>query len=350
MTTTAAADTTSQQQASAPAAQEQLHQQKPLDPAQERAVRPILSAMTQAGVSWKIVESIAGGHVDVAVDSNPSHALQLACAAMGNGVVRIIQYVPQGRSAAQIDVLEAGAAAPVRLRLHKQGRCAAGSSLMRRWRKADGLMLVFLGPDGAGKSTAIRLIKDGMLKNVFADRKSFHFRTDLVKPAPHAAGGVRNPHGKPPRGLIMSLAKVLMWWTDYSMGYIKEVLPRLRRGSLIIFDRYVFDLLIDRKRYRYGGPVGLLSWLTRSVPGPDLLIVFDAPAEVIQQRKQDISFEETCRQRQAFADLAGRMENSHIVNADQPAEKVARDIENIVVDFLVERARQRIGLPEGRRS
>src|SRR5437764_2616768 len=200
-------------------------------------------------------------------------------------------------------------------------------------------MIVFLGPDGVGKTTAVKLLQEGVLGHIFKVRKSFHFRTQRVK-ASSGVGAVRDPHGKPPRGLILSLAKLGMWWMEYTVGYLLDVRPQLTRGGIVFFDRYVHDLLIDQRRYRYGAPVTLLRWMARCVPQPDLVIVLDAPAEVIQARKQDITFEETCRQREAYAELARRSDRGHIVDAARPAAEVAADIERVVLEFLSQRARR----------
>ena len=49
------------------------------------------------------------------------------------------------------------------------------------------------------------------------------------------------------------------------------------RTRLVIFDRYIYDLLVDSKRVRYGGPAWMLRLLARIVPRPELVILLDAP-------------------------------------------------------------------------
>ena len=70
----------------------------------------------------------------------------------------------------------------------------------------------------------------------------------------------------------------------------------------------VLDAIVDPKRYRYGGPIWLLNLIWKITPKPDLIVLLDAPAEVIQQRKKEVPFEETAERllatvRPAYAQL-----------------------------------------------
>src|SRR5512133_2229718 len=82
-----------------------------------------------------------------------------------------------------------------------------------------GAMVVFLGPDGAGKSTVTNAIANGIGRTVFNGHRYFHLRPSMVHGA-RGPGQVRDPHGKPPRGLLASILKLGIWWTDYTFGYL----------------------------------------------------------------------------------------------------------------------------------
>jgi len=77
------------------------------------------------------------------------------------------------------------------------------------------------------------------------------------------------------------------------------------------------------------------------VPKPDLCIALDAPAETLISRKTEISFEELERQRKAYVELVGSVQNGRIVDAAQPLEDVAAAIEDIILDLLAKRAERR---------
>jgi thymidylate kinase len=152
------------------------------------------------------------------------------------------------------------------------------------------------------------------------------------------------PHSRPPRSLVASLAKSLFWLLDYTVGYQVTVRPALVRSTLVLFDRYLLDVLVDPMRYRYGGHKWLIRVLWWLAPKPDLVILLDAPPEVLQSRKSEVSLEETVRQRTAYQELITGLSNGHVVDAALPVERVAAQIEAIVLDFMAHRTAQRLGL------
>lgn len=106
---------------------------------------------------------------------------------------------------------------------------------------------------------------------------------------------------------------------DYTAGYAVKILPALAQNNLIVFDRYYHDLLVDPRRYRYGGPMWLVRWIGKLIPKPDLWVLLDAPPHVLQARKQEVTPQETARQREAYLDLANKLPNFHVVDASQPS-------------------------------
>ena len=61
------------------------------------------------------------------------------------------------------------------------------------------------------------------------------------------------------------------------------------------------------------------------------------PPEVLQKRKQEVSFEETERQRRAYLEQVESLGNGHVVRADQPLEHVLTDVSEIVLRHLAQR-------------
>jgi thymidylate kinase len=218
---------------------------------------------------------------------------------------------------------------------------------LRRIAQPIGLMVAFLGPDGAGKSTLMTRVKQDLSPQVCHFVKSYHLRPHLggVESGP---GDVRGPYAKSPRGVIPSLAKLGLWWADYTVGYFVAILPWLMRSAFVLFDRYYHDLLVDQRRYRYGGPLGLVRFVGRFVPQPHLVILLDAPPEVLQARKKDVPFEETVRQREAYLRLVRSLPNGYVVDASRPLDNVATEIEWIILDYMAERTARRLGLKGNR--
>jgi thymidylate kinase len=113
---------------------------------------------------------------------------------------------------------------------------------------------------------------------------------------------------------------------------------------LVLHDRHLVDTLVDPRRYRYTGPSWLLRLIWRLIPKPDLVILLDAPAEVLQARKQEVPFEETTRQRQAYLSLVGTIRNGHVVDAARPMEQVIGEVNDMILRHLATRIGQRFGL------
>jgi thymidylate kinase len=140
-------------------------------------------------------------------------------------------------------------------------------------------------------------------------------------------GIVVDPHGKPRRSAVVSLAKIFVW-------LMEEWYARLfqdRNEALLICDRYYHDLLIDPVRYRYGGPTWTAKAVGRLMPQPDQWILLDASPEVLQSRKQEVPWEETARQRNAYVAFVQAQKNSAIVDASQSLDKVVTDVEQVIL-------------------
>jgi thymidylate kinase len=127
------------------------------------------------------------------------------------------------------------------------------------------------------------------------------------------------------------------------LGYIFVVRPKLIRSTLVVFDRYYHDLLVDPRRYRYGGPMWLARLIGKLIPQPDLWILLDAPAEVLHSRKKEVSYEETVRQRKEYLKLMSVVKNGVVIHAEQPLEAVVADVNKAVLEYMEQRTEDRIG-------
>lgn len=209
-----------------------------------------------------------------------------------------------------------------------------GRSLLAR---PEGLFVVVLGPDGSGKSTIIeRLIADLATGRSMIPVRRFHWRPTL-RDNPHWQANTA-PHAKAPRSRAMSWAKMAFLLGTFNAGYVTRVMRPRHRFTVVVFDRYFHDLLVDPTRYRYGGPTWLARRVAKLVPQPDLWVILDAPAATLQARKQEVSFEETARQRAAYLSLARELPNAHVVDVDRSVDDIVSDVKSIVLDNLAARA------------
>jgi thymidylate kinase len=209
--------------------------------------------------------------------------------------------------------------------------------------RPTGGWIVFMGPDGCGKSSVIEAISK-QFAPAFRDVDRFHMQPRILGRRGAGKGSVTDPHGLAPRGLLASIAKVFYLTTDYFLGYLLRIWPAIIRTRLVIFDRYIYDLLVDSKRVRYGGPKWLLSLAARVIPRPELVILLDAPAEVLWTRKQEVAFEEVIRQRKDYLQLATRLPSTIVIDAAKPLPEVLHDVAEALIAHFSQRTAARLGL------
>lgn len=204
--------------------------------------------------------------------------------------------------------------------------------------RPTGLAVAFLGPDGSGKSTVMDLVERD-LAPAFRRSAQYRLRPGLTKgenPTP-----VTDPHGRPRWGRMLSFAKLASWCAHYTLGYALHVYPKLVRSTFVLFDRYYQDLLVDPARYRYGGPRWTARAVGRLLLRPHMVILLDAPAEVLLARKQEISPDEIVRQRAAYLKVVRGLPNGYVVDASRPLGEVLADVEGLILDHMAGRTARR---------
>lgn len=198
-----------------------------------------------------------------------------------------------------------------------------------------GLFIAVLGPDGAGKSTLIDKL-ELKLSGAFRYSAKFHLRPGILG-TKDEGNPVTDPHGTPPRSYLVSLLKLFYYMADYVLGYMFMLYPKFVRTTMVVFDRYYDDILVDPARYRYGGPSTLAELTHYFIPKPDLILTLDVSEEMILKRKQEVGKEELIRQRKSYRELAAKLPNAVILDSDQNPEKLADDASEIIIDYLHKR-------------
>lgn len=198
--------------------------------------------------------------------------------------------------------------------------------------------ICLLGPDGSGKSSVISEVSQ-RLKFTTKQITCKHLKPQVLGKKTEKV--VTNPHAKPPRSKTVSTMKILSWLLLY---WFDHFLHGHKNCALIIWDRYYHDLLVDPMRYRYGGSLRIANIIAKLVPQPDIFILLDAPATILQARKQEVSFEETARQRESYIELINRLENGFIVDTSQNIKKVVEDTQKIIINLMAQKTRNRLDL------
>lgn len=184
--------------------------------------------------------------------------------------------------------------------------------------------IAFLGCDGSGKSTVIERVDAGLREQGIAVRQG-HWRPAPFDARRDNSGTADDPHSVPPRGTVASLAKLgwlaCSWWAGWFRG-----LRRGARDGTLIFDRYHADLLVDPRRYRYGGPLAFAKLASALMPQPDLVIFLDAPADVLYARKQEVPVETLASSRRRYLALCQTHSRFSVIDASQPVDRVVASV------------------------
>lgn len=224
--------------------------------------------------------------------------------------------------------------------------------------RPPGLAVAFFGPDGAGKTTVRSLVAEAPVASVpFKEIKPQQHLLAVtlpglaavarffLRPFPQSWGRPeldRNPHGKPPHSPAASVFKFTYYTIDQLLSEPKRR-RKLARNPLHLHDRHMFEVAIVPRHHRFAGPNWLARLIARVIPKPDLVILLDSPAEVLQSRKQEVTFAESARQREVYRSVVGKMPNGRIVDGTQPLEKVAADARRLIVEFVAARTARRFG-------
>jgi thymidylate kinase len=98
----------------------------------------------------------------------------------------------------------------------------------------------------------------------------------------------------------------------------------------VLFDRYHGDLLVDPRRYRYGGPMWLARLACRLMPQPDRVIFLDAEPVVLLSRKQEIDEASLARSRSGYVSLCATHPRFETIDASRPLDEVAALVMEII--------------------
>ncbi|WP_239143346.1 hypothetical protein [Actinoplanes philippinensis] len=129
------------------------------------------------------------------------------------------------------------------------------------------------------------------------------------------------------------LRRVAAWYYagEYGWRYLRHVLPALVRGRVVIADRWVYDL---RESPWPGSAAARVAEVL--VPAPDLLVLPDAPIDVIHRRKPERSVAEQRQQQERFHSLLAEsparcaemvIDTSGPASGDRVADVVAAVVE-----------------------
>lgn len=199
--------------------------------------------------------------------------------------------------------------------------------------QSQGITVAFLGPDGSGKSTII----DGLQKkNLPFDQSDYFHLKPVLKDKNASNIVVGDPHGKEAYGFFKSTIKLLVFIWQYNRGWQKNIRKLKSKSSLVIFDRYYDDLLVDHRRYRYGGSKTIAKFVRNFIPRPELYFILTADPDVIHSRKQEVSLQELTRQVTDYRKL-GDGKRYFNIDVNRSPNEIVSEIVEILTNEINER-------------
>lgn len=240
-------------------------------------------------------------------------------------------FIASLRSDGTLDIAHAGTGRMTSSHTSSNPERSAAQSVLemlaeieRTARRSNGISLLLVGLDGAGKTTFARKL---CARNEFAAYRYFHwipgifdrlkfpwpvFR-DLPRKRGRATGMLASTTSS--LRLLRNLVRAwLFWWTG--------VRPLIRRGRLVILDRFAANYWLDADSVRWSGPSCLLALFRRLLPKPDVMLLLDAEPSILAKRKSELSEGEIRAQRErllALPELARRVVR---IDASLPPEQV----------------------------
>lgn len=216
--------------------------------------------------------------------------------------------------------------------------------LLRRIRPS-GLEVAIVGADGAAASSLCSALAHSSSRQIPGSYAEYHAWDQQTM---HS---IQRDSRRLPRvgmnvaamdpGSHHSVAWILNNLIDQWINRLLRDRGKLARMVFIFRDSHCLQLQIDPEHFTYTGPSLVARWTATLAPKPHLLIVLDAPPEVIQTRRQEATLGETTRRRDAYRELAESHPNGRIVDATQSFEKVMSDVIDIIREFTASRTRRR---------
>ena len=194
-----------------------------------------------------------------------------------------------------------------------------------------GLVVALLGPDGAGKTT----LAQGLMQEQPLQARRIYMGTNREAgdslPVARWVARRRAAIGDQARGFTWLAIKALGFATHLAEEQYRHALARRHRarGGIVVFDRYTLDAHVDARLRR--APT---SWTRRlrdallqaGACKPDLVLILDAPGEVLYARKGEHSPDRLEQMRRAYAALETECPEVVVIDASQDAGAVCRTV------------------------
>ena len=204
-----------------------------------------------------------------------------------------------------------------------------------------GLFLVFIGPDGSGKTTLANALINSEIKRFFQKKTYFHahfpYLPELKRFLFWRGSNIKSsplPVSPSPFNLFRATIYPLYYGFNHFLGHLLVWKTRYY-GGLMIFDRYFYDYLLLKQFLNC--PRFIIFSIAKLLPRPDAVIYLKSDPELIHKRKPELSVSEIERQQKICDNMIDKFARTYVIQTSVPPEEAVAHIEAIVLDLLQEK-------------
>ena len=225
-------------------------------------------------------------------------------------------------------------------------------------RMKKGIFICFVGIDGSGKSTLSKYLFEELKKSGYnvsymwwLEGEDSLLRRLLRRVGKSRCSNLKNNTGSTKEGEKTAFLKIfhILWpWIvllDYlRFGITKAWLPKIMHSKVVIFDRYIYDVILGLSRefnFKDAKKEKMLKTFSKLLPNPDLIIVVDVPPEVSYLRKkEEIKSKEKVKriweEYQRFYSLLSKLTAGRVVKIDNTEDIISAKVKvlKITLDII----------------
>lgn len=196
-------------------------------------------------------------------------------------------------------------------------------------RNTFGTLLVFSGPDGAGKSTLVHSLMELLCSLGINNNVSPHHLLSNKVPSLHRLPGApqkyakqdyTKPYQAETAGLVSSIIRTGYYFIAFFVDRAFFIKREMRGNQIVVFDRYYTDIMADPVRIRIGLPKRVLQKIFSFLPKPTHLFIILASKELIVSRKDELTEQKIDELLESYTDLSSITKKSTVMYNDSSVE------------------------------